>query len=36
MEKGDEHQKEIARRLARGRDLEKIQSLVGFGILVKP
>jgi hypothetical protein len=35
MEKGDEHQKEIARRLARGRDLEKIQSLVGYGILVK-
>jgi hypothetical protein len=36
MEKGDEQQKEIARKLARGRDLEKIQQLVGYGMLVKP
>jgi hypothetical protein len=36
MEKGDERQKEIARHLARGRDLEKIQQLVGYGMLVKP
>lgn len=36
MEKGDEQQKEIVRQLTRGRDLEKIQQLVGYGILVNP
>jgi hypothetical protein len=36
MEKGDEKQKEAARQLARGRDLEKIQRLVGYGILLNP
>jgi hypothetical protein len=35
MENGDERQKEIARQLSRGRDLEKIQRLVGYDMLVK-
>jgi hypothetical protein len=34
MEKGDEQQKAIVRQLTRGRDLEKIQHLVGYDILV--
>ena len=36
MQKGDERQKEIASYLTRGRDLEKIRRLVGYGMLVKP
>ncbi len=36
MEKGDEQQKNIVRQLTRGKDLEEIQKLVGYGMLVKP
>jgi hypothetical protein len=36
MRHGTEQEKRVALRLARGRDLEAIQKMVGFGLLVDP